>query len=169
MKPVIRNETECDRKPVFEVNVRAFPTTAEANLVDALRDEGFVRVSLVAEINGQIIGHIVFSELPIVTSEGTVTALSLAPMAVVPEHQRQGIGSELVRRGLESCREQGHRIVIVLGEPHFYRRFGFSSDLARTLESPFSGEAFMAIELVPESLSGISGRVEYPLPFGVFE
>lgn len=169
MTPIIRQETDGDRKSVFEVNVRAFPTPAEANLVDVLRDGGFVRVSLVAEINGQIVGHILFSDLPIITPAGTVSALSLAPMAVVPEHQRQGIGSELVRRGLEECRAQGHRIVIVLGEPHFYRRFGFTSELARPLESPFCGEEFMAIELVPGSLTGISGRVDYPPPFGVFE
>lgn len=168
MKPVIRNEADCDRESIFDVNLRAFPTPAEAKLVNELRAGGFVRVSLVAEIEGQIVGHILFSDLPIVTSQGTVSALSLAPMAVVPEHQCQGIGSELIRRGFEACREQGHRIVVVLGEPHFYRLFGFSSDLARTLESPFSGDAFMAIELVPGSLSGISGRVEYPPPFGVF-
>lgn len=169
MKPVIRNETDYDRKLIFEANSQAFPTPAEANLVDALRDDGFVRLSLVAEINGHIVGHILFSDLPIVTSTGTVPALSLAPMAVLPEHQHQGIGSELVRRGLEACREQGHRIVVVLGDSQFYRRFGFSSELARPLESPFSGDAFMTIALVPDALSGISGRVEYPPPFGVFE
>lgn len=165
----MRPEAESDSDAVFKVNHRAFPTSAEAELVDALRHGGFVRVSLVAEINGQIVGHILFSDLPIITFQGTVSALSLAPMAVVPEYQRQGIGSELVRRGLEACKEQGHRIVVVLGEPQLYRRFGFSSDLAKPLESPFSGESIMAIELVPEALSGISGRVEYPPPFGVFE
>lgn len=165
----IRPEIDSDRQAVFEANVRAFPTSEEASLVDALRDGGFVRVSFVAEINRQIVGHILFSDLLIVTLTGTVPALSLAPMGVVPEHQRHGIGSELIRQGLEACREQGHRIVVVLGDPSFYRRFGFSSELARQLESPFSGEAYMAIELVPGSLSGINGRVDYPPPFGVFE
>ena len=165
----MRPETKSDSDAVFKVNQRAFPTSAEAELVDALRHGGFVRVSLAAEINGQIVGHILFSDLPIVTSQGTVSALSLAPMAVVPEYQRQGIGSELVRKGLEACKEQGHRIVVVLGWPHFYPRFGFSAELARTLESSFSGDSFMAMELVPGSLNGIVGRVEYPPPFGVFE
>lgn len=168
-KPIIRPETEKNSDAVFKVNQRAFPTPAEAKLVNELRDGGFVRVSLVAEIEGQVVGHILFSELPIVTAQGTVPALSLAPMAVVPEYQRQGIGSELVRRGLEACREQGHRIVVVLGWPQFYPRFGFSAELARTLESPFSGDSFMALELVPEALNGISGRVQYPPPFSVFE
>src|SRR5690606_22745960 len=103
-----------------------------------------------------------FSDLPIITTSGTVPALALAPMAVLPEFQRQGIGSELVRRGLDVCREQGHRIVIVLGHPDFYPRFGFSSDLAQPLLSPFSGEAWMALELVPGALEGVAGRVEYP-------
>jgi putative acetyltransferase len=169
MSLLIRQEADSDRKSVFEVNERAFPMTAEAELVDALREGGFVRVSFVAEIEGRIVGHILFSDLPIITGQGTVPALSLAPMAVVPEYQRQGIGSELVRKGLEACKEQGHRVVVVLGWPQFYPRFGFSAELARTLESPFSGEHFMAVELVPGSLNGVVGRVEYPSPFGVFE
>lgn len=97
----------------------------------------------------------------------TVNALSLAPMAVLPSHQRQGIGTRLVEASLDACREQGHRIVLVLGHPEFYRRFGFSSESARNLKSPFGGgEAWMALELVPGTLAGISGRIEYPPPFG---
>jgi putative acetyltransferase len=92
--------------------------------------------------------------------------LALAPMAVLPEFQNQGLGSALVRRGLEVCKEQGHRIVIVLGHPHFYQRFGFSSNLAARLESPYSGrESFMAGELIPGALDGVAGRVQYPPPF----
>src|SRR5262249_20594227 len=85
---------------------------------------------------------------------------------VLPEYQNQGIGSALVRRGLEVCKEQGHRIVVVLGHPHFYQGFGFSSKLVAQLESPYSGrESFMAIELVPGALDGVTGRVQYPPPF----
>jgi putative acetyltransferase len=121
-------------------------------------------------VGGRVVGHILFSRVSIVTDSGTVDALSLAPMAVMPGDQRQGIGTRLVESGLDACRELGHRIVIVLGHPEFYRRFGFSADLARNLESPFGGgEAWMALELVPGALAGISGRVEYPAPFGVFE
>jgi len=109
---------------------------------------------------------ILFSRLPIVTEGGTVDALSLAPMAVLPSHQRQGVGSRLVEAGLETCRENGHKIVVVLGHPDFYPRFGFSADLAQPLESPFGGgEAWMAMELVPGALAGVEGRVEYPAPF----
>lgn len=167
MRTTIRPESPADLDAIRQVNCLAFGQDDETRLVDALRDGGFVRVSLVAEQDGQIVGHILFSDLPIITTSGTVPALALAPMAVLPEFQRQGIGSELVRRGLDVCREQGHRIVIVLGHPDFYPRFGFSSDLAQPLLSPFSGEAWMALELVPGALEGVAGRVEYPPPFGV--
>jgi putative acetyltransferase len=169
MKPLIRPETSADYEAIGHVNRLAFGQDAEAWLVDALRDGGYLRVSLVAEQAGQVVGHILFSDLPIVTEVGTVPALSLAPMAVLPEFQNRGIGSALVRRGLELCREQGHGIVVVVGHPHFYQRFGFSSKLAVQLDSPYSGrESFMAVELVPGALDGVAGQVQYPSPFQVW-
>ncbi len=166
----IRPETAADHDAIRHVNRLAFAQDAEADLVDALRDGRYVRVSLVAEVDGQVVGHILFSDLPILTKDSTVTALALAPMAVLPEFQNQGIGSALVRRGLELCREQGHRIVVVLGHPQFYPRFGFSSQLAAHLDSPYSGrESFMALELVPGALDGVAGRVQYPPPFRAWE
>jgi putative acetyltransferase len=165
---VIRSEAASDFDTIRHVNRTAFESDAEANLVDALWDGGYVEVSLVAEVDGEVVGHILFTRLPIVTEGGTVDALSLAPMAVLPSHQRQGIGSRLVQEGLEACREKGHKIVVVLGHPEFYPRFGFSPDLAKSLESPFGGgEAWMAMELVPDALAGVEGRVEYPPPFHV--
>lgn len=170
MTVAIRPETGQDQKAIWSVNRAAFGGDAEANLVDALRDGGFVEVSLVAEVNGEIVGHILFSRLSIVTKVATLDALSLAPMAVLPNHQRQGIGSRLVEAGLEACRESGHRIVAVLGHPEFYPRFGFSAERARRLESPFGGgEAWMALELVPSALDGIEGRVEYSPLFVALE
>jgi putative acetyltransferase len=165
---LIRIETPADQEGIRKVNRLAFGRDDEASLVDALRNGGYVRSSLVAEIDRQIVGHVLFSELPILSETATFPALALAPMAVLPEYQRQGIGSELIRRGLETCREQRHRIVIVLGHPDFYRRFGFASELARRLNSPFSGkESFMAMELVAGALNGVSGKVQYPPPFGI--
>lgn len=161
----IRPETTDDFEGIRQVNRLAFGQDDEARLVDALREGGYVRLSLVAEIAGQIVGHILFSDLPIVTELGNVPALALAPMAVLPAFQNQRIGSELVRRGLDACRDEGHRIVIVVGHPTYYPRFGFSAALAARLESPFPGDAFMAVELVPGALHGIAGRVEYPSPF----
>jgi putative acetyltransferase len=166
---IIRPESTADQEAIRHVNRLAFGQDEEARLVNALREGGFVRVSLVAEKAGHVVGHILFSDLPIITGAGTVPALALAPMAVLPELQRQGIGSALVQRGLEACRQQGHRVVVVLGHAHFYPRFGFSPKLAAHLESPFSGsDSFMAVELVPGALAGVAGRVQYPPPFGAW-
>ena len=163
---VIRAETATDHEAIRKVNRLAFGQDAEARLVDALREGGYVRLSLVAEKDDQIVGHILFSDLPILTDAGTVSALSLAPMGVLPAYQRQGIGFALVRQGLEACRDQGHRIVIVLGHPEFYPRFGFSAKLAEPLSSPFGGgEAWMALELISGALAGVTGNVQYPPPF----
>ena len=161
----IRAETSADFDAIRRVNRLAFGGDLEVRLVDALRDGGWLRLSLVAERDAEIVGHILFSELPIETSQGTLPALSLAPVAVLPEHQKQGIGSELIRQGLVNCRLASYPIVIVVGHPEYYPRFGFSAELARPLESPYAGEAFMALELVPGALRGVCGRVAYPPPF----
>jgi len=161
----IRPETPHDVEAVRQVHRLAFGRDEEARLVDALRAGGWARVSLVAEADGVVAGHILFSDLPIVTGRGEVAALALAPVAVLPLDQRMGIGSALIREGLKLCRQQGGRIVIVVGEPGYYRRFGFSSELARPLRAPFSGEAFMALELAPGALAGVTGVVRYPEPF----
>jgi putative acetyltransferase len=163
----IRPEADRDSNAIRLVNCRAFGGDEEARLVDALRQGGYLRVSLVAVSDGQVVGHILFSDLPIVTDARIVPALSLAPMAVLPEYQRQGIGSALARASLEECRKLGHRIVIVVGHPDYYPRFGFSSKLAARLGSPFSGEAFMALELAPGAMAGVVGSVKYPPPFDV--
>src|SRR6516165_5649709 len=99
MSVLIRPETAADHDPIRYVNRLAFGQDHEARLVDTLRDGGYVRVSLVAEQTGQIVGHILFSDLPIITGAGTISALALAPMAVLPEFQNRGIGSALVRQG----------------------------------------------------------------------
>ncbi len=165
MSPIIRTETAADHAAIREVNRRAIGAEGEARLVDALRDSGYARLSLVAEEKSDVVGHILFSVLTSETPRGGIEALSLAPLAVVPSHQRGGIGSSLVREGLRACRELGHRIVIVLGHPEFYPRFGFSAKLAGPLRSPYSGPAFMAMELLPDALRGVEGEVRSPPPF----
>ncbi len=163
---LVRQESPADHESVRQVNLLAFANEAEARLVDDLRDAGYARLSLVADDNGQIVGHIMFSDLLIQASNGIVNSLALAPVAVTPGHQRQGIGSALVREGLRLCREQGHQIVVVLGHPEYYPRFGFSSNLAEPLVCSFhSGPALMALELVPGALQGVSGELKYAPPF----
>jgi putative acetyltransferase len=162
---LIRRETQADIDSIHEVNRQAFGREDEARLVDLLRDGGYGRLSLVAVLDGAIVGHILFSDLPVVTDRGIVPALSLAPLAVSPAHQRRGIGSQLVREGLATCRNARHRLVIVLGHPAFYPRFGFSAKLAERLRSPYSGPSFMALELVNGALDGVIGEVRYPPPF----
>ena len=170
MAVTIRPETTTDKAAIQNVNKAAFLGSAEANLIDALRDGEFVEVSLVAEVDGQVVGHILFSRITINTSTGTQNALSLAPMAVLPSHQRQRIGSKLMILGLSTCQALGHKIVLVLGHPQFYRRFGFTSELAQTLHSPFGdGETWMALEFVPGALADVEGTVEYSPPFDVFK
>jgi putative acetyltransferase len=165
---LIRAEVVADHEDIRRVNRLAFGQDAEGQLVGALREGGLVRLSLVAELAGNVVGHILFSDLPIVTDQGAISALALAPMAVLPELQNQGIGSTLVRRGLEECRRQGYRIVVVVGHAEFYPRFGFSAELARRLDSPYRGDSCMALALFPGALEGVHGRVEYPPPFASF-
>jgi putative acetyltransferase len=167
---IVRREDSADtreRRAVRSIHEAAFGRPEEADLVDNLRSEGTVLLSLVAELEQQITGHILFSRMSIATSTGPVPAAALAPVAVHPEYQRRGIGAQLIRRGLDLLRAQGERIVIVLGHPDYYSRFGFSSEKARYLESPFPPEAFMAIELGPGALEGVRGKVSYPAAFGL--
>ena len=166
---IVREERAGDTEAIRAVNRLAFRGNAEALLVDRLRDGGLYIVSLVAEMNGRVVGHILFSRLPIETAQGALNAVALAPMAVIPDKQLKGIGSSLVLRGLAMCRDRGERIAVVVGHPAYYPRFGFSAHLARCLKSPFSGDMFMACELVPGALAGVSGTLRYPSAFDQLE
>lgn len=162
----VRAETEMDYEAIREIDKLAFGQDDEVKLVDELRAGGFSPIHLVAEVGGRVVGHVLFSDLGIQTERGRVSALALAPLAVLPEFQKRGIGSVLVRRGLDLCRESGHRIIVVLGHSEYYPRFGFSAALAQTLESPFgSGPEHMAIELVPGAMSEVRGKLVYARPF----
>ena len=163
---LIRAEKENDRDAVYTVNASAFESPSEANLVDALLEQAQPVVSLVAEDNGEVVGHIMFS--PVSLSEyPDLKLMGLAPMAVAPEHQRKGIGSALVRAGLEQCKQLGFAAVVVLGHPEYYPRFGFlpSSRFGIDSEYEVPEEVFMAKELQPGALSGKTGRVKYHAAF----
>jgi putative acetyltransferase len=162
-----REERPHDAQAIHELNRLTFGQDDEAQIVDRLRAEGAVISSLVAVEEGRVVGHILFSRVAIESDAGTARAAARAPMAVRPERQRQGIGSELVRRGLESCRARGYTVVVVVGHPAYYPRFGFSAELARRLSGPACGEAWMALELTPGALDGLSGRVRSAKAFGL--
>jgi putative acetyltransferase len=164
---LVRKEQPGERQEIRKVNEAAFGRSDEADLIEGLRQEGVVLLSLVAELDSQIIGHILFSRMSVETAHGPVAAVSLAPMAVLPDHQGRQVGSQLVLRGLAELRDQGERIVIVLGHKEYYPRFGFTPDKARHLASPFPPEAFMALELSDGALAGIHGAVKYPSAFGL--
>ncbi|MNX35438.1 hypothetical protein D3C86_657040 [compost metagenome] len=164
---LIREETSDDREVIRAVNRLAFGGDTEGELIDRLRADGDVLLSLVAQVDGEVVGHILFSKLKSETRGGTIKAAALAPMAVTPEFQGRGIGTSLVERGLALCRERGYTAVVVLGHPDYYPRFGFSAQKGQALDSPYSeaGEAYMALELVPGALVGVSGSVRYPEAF----
>jgi putative acetyltransferase len=167
--PLIRPEQPDDLPWIHAVNTLAFGQPDEARLVDQLREDGDVLVSLVAAADdGDINGHILFSRLDLLLDDGTVAAAAaLAPVAVRPDRQRQGIGKELVRAGIAACKKQGLGAIIVLGHATYYPKFGFSAELAQTLRSPFPGEHFMALELIPDMLRGKRGAVRYAKAFGL--
>jgi len=165
----IRPEIIADYAKIFEVNRFAFGQENEARLVENIRCLPSFQsaLSLVAIASDRLVGHILFSEIAIASLQGDVMALALAPLAVLPEFQNRGIGSQLVREGLEQCQILGYKIVIVLGHPNFYTRFGFAPAINKGLRSPFpvSDEVFMVLELVPGALTGVSGTVKYSSPF----
>jgi putative acetyltransferase len=142
--------------------VSAFETPAEARLVDALREQAESVISLVAEASGRIVGHIMFSPVSL-SGCSDLKVMGLAPMAVMPEYQRKGIGTALVRAGLEQCRRQGFAAVVVLGHPAFYPRFGFLPSSRFDIDSEYEvpEEVFMAMELQPRSLRGCAGTIKY--------
>jgi putative acetyltransferase len=159
---LIRTEQEQDRQAVHAINVSAFDTSAEAQLVDALREQAEPTVSLVAEGYESLLGHIMFSPVSL-SGHPDLNLMGLGPMAVAPEHQRKGIGSALVRAGLEQCKEMGFCAVVVLGHPAFYPRFGFLPSSRFGIDSKYavSDDKFMVLELQPDSLAGKRGTVKY--------
>jgi putative acetyltransferase len=164
---LVRSERPEDCAAIRLVNEEAFGRRDEADLVDRLRAQGVVLASFVAEAEGLIAGHILFSRMSIETTDKLVAAVALAPLAVIPKFQRRGIGTMLMAHGLDWLRAQNEQIVLVLGHPDFYQRFGFSTDMARFIESPFNPKSFMALELKPHALDSIRGRVRYPDAFGL--
>jgi len=158
----VREENSSDVKTIWDINSEAFETDDEAKLVNALRDSGCTFISLVAEENNDVIGHILFT--PVKLSSGVqVKILGLAPMAVLTQYQNTGIGSKLVERGLGNCKSHGFDAVVVLGHPDFYPKFGFVPSVEYGIKSEYEvpDEVFMILELVPGSLINCKGIIKY--------
>jgi putative acetyltransferase len=158
----IRAEQVRDRSAVRAVNESAFDTRAEADLVENLHAQAVPVISLVAEEAGSVVGHILFSPVDLPDHPG-LKVMGLGPVAVVPEHQRKGIGSALVRAGLDRCRRTGVGAVVLVGHPEYYPRFGFApgAEFGIRCDYDVPDEAFMALELQPGYLKDASGVVKH--------
>jgi putative acetyltransferase len=156
----IRDEQSGDEAAIREVHRRAFGGDEESRIVDALRASGGALVSLVAALNGRVVGHILYS--PACVGPDAMGA-ALGPMAVVPEHQRQGIGTRLVEVGIERLRAAGCPFIVVVGHAHYYPRFGFRPAAAHdiTCEWDVPADVFMILMLDPVRMAGISGLARY--------
>ena len=163
----VRPEAISDIAAIRRVHTEAFGHPEEAALVDALRVAGALCVSLVAVAKGAVVGHIAFSPVIIQSDASTLSALGLAPLAVLPEHQRRGTGARLVRAGLAACGETPYGLVFVLGAPQFYGRFGFepAEPLGITWEYGGPPDAFMVQALRQGALRGVRGLVAYRREF----
>ena len=163
----IRSETPEDRADIHHVNSKAFGQESEAELVEKLRNRGMLIVSLVALSDGQVAGHIAFSSVTVKSENSSFQAIALGPMAVLPEYHQKGIGSQLVRAGLEECRHLGHEIVVLVGHPDYYPRFGFVPARSKGIECEFEvpDESWMLIELREGALSNRRGTVSFQPEF----
>jgi putative acetyltransferase len=155
----VRDEQPRDRMAIHHAVSVAFGQIAEAELVEKLREAGDSVISLVADEDGQIVGHVLLSRM-----EAPFPALALAPVAVVPAKQGRGIGSALIKTALERARSQGWAAVFVLGEPHFYQRFGFDRKAAADFASPYAGDHFMMLCL-SAALTATRGELRHAPAF----
>ena len=155
----IREERGEDLAAIRDVNKRAFDQDHEGKIVDALRSNGAALLSLVATVDDQVVGHIMYSPITI----GEVTGAALGPMAVVPEHQGQGIGSKLVQAGNQRIKDAGWPFIIVIGHANFYPRFGFTPAglLGITCEWEVPEDVFMLLVLGQEKMQRVSGLAKY--------
>jgi putative acetyltransferase len=155
----IREERPDDIAAVRDLNRRAFGQDQEANIVDALRNNGVALLSLVAAVDDRVVGHIMYSPL----SVGDVNGAALGPMAVLPEHQRQGIGSKLIEAGNRKLKDAGCPFIIVVGHADYYSRFGFTpaSEHRIKCEWDVPDDVFMLLVLDEAKMEGASGLAKY--------
>jgi len=165
----IRNAEAADLPAIRKIHDAAFGGPAEGRLVAALTADGLDAISLLARLDDMAVGHILFSPLTVEVDGRPIRALALAPVGVDPAYQKRGIGTALIEAGLDQAKAAGWEAVVVLGHPGYYPRFGFRAALAAGFTAPFHGDAFMALELRQNALSGRKGRIIYPVSFGIDE
>lgn len=163
---MIRDATHSDFPAIRQIVRHAFAQDDEAHLVEQLRADGDALVELVEASDLALQGHILYSPLTIERTSGTIAAAALAPVSVLPAFQRRGLGKALIAAGNGRCAALGLDAIIVLGHADYYPQLGFSAAAAESLEAPFSGPHFMALELRPDVLKA-GGRVRYARAFGV--
>ncbi len=167
----IRADSSSDYERVHAIHAAAFGRPNEAQLVTALRSQASPTLSLVAETEDGVVGHVFFSPVTIESPRNAPPLGGLAPLAVDPEHQGKGIGSALVRAGLQQCPQRGWQAVFLVGNPAYYSRFGFvlAMPMGFNYGDPFFDRALQLIELTPSALRGCHGRVRYHDAFGQTE
>ncbi len=156
----IRIETPDDHAPVRRLHLDSFPGPGEAGLVDRLRNDGDAVVSLVALEGETLVGHVMFSRMA-----APFPALGLAPVAVRSDRRGRGVAARLIEEGIARAKNGGWAAIFVLGEPEFYRRFGFGAAKAETFESPYAGPYLMVLPLTGDGLPQASGRIDYAPAF----
>ena len=160
----VRLEASDDHQAVRRVHLASFPGPGEADLVERLRASGDAVLSLVATEGGVLVGHVILSRM-----SAPFCALGLAPVAVLPDWRRQGIGANLIEEGIRCARRDGWNAVFVLGEPAYYQRFGFSAETAKNFESAYAGPYFMALSLQGVDLPASTGSIDYPPAFAALD
>ena len=161
---MIRRSTPDDAGAIRHIHLAAFPSPAEADLVERLGQDGDAVISLIAEQGGDVFGHVLLSRMAVEGDGRPWRALGLGPVAVLPHRRRGGIGGALIEASLELARQEGEEIVFLLGDPAYYGRFGFTAEAAAPFASPYSGPYFMASKLADAPLP-LSGRADYPRAF----
>jgi putative acetyltransferase len=160
---LVRPETQADNGAIREVNRAAFGVSVEADLVDRLRADGDLLLSLVAENDGRIAGCCGFSRVTVDDGGNVAAAVSLGPVAVLPDEQRRGVGQMMIRDGIARLRRVGETLIFVLGDPQYYARFGFDAGGAAAYQTPYDGPYMQVLRL--SDIAPVRGKVHYASAF----
>ena len=167
-RDLIRSASSADAAAIRAVHLAAFPTAAEADLVGRLEADGDAVLSLLAERDGDVAGHVLLSRMRVSGDGRDYRALGLGPVAVLPPLQRSGTGSALIRTALAAATGAGEELVFIVGDPAYYGRFGFTAETAAPFASPYAGPYLMALALSDTPLPA-EGRADHAPAFAGLE